>query len=94
MPDIPEFLVRAPDGAFLHPRPRSTEGFKWSAPDAAPLISLAEQSDAELFSMAESTGISLVDRQPVYMELRRREDRKKSLARIAEMKDKKAAKET
>jgi hypothetical protein len=100
MPDIPDFLVRAPDdGTFLRPRPRSTEGFKWSgsaialSPTDPVPKPWSEWTEAELYTVLDETGYSLIERQPIYMELRRREDRKKSLVRIADMKDKKAAKE-
>ena len=56
-------------------------------------MAVTEQPEAALYDLLTNPVLSLIDRQPIYLELRRREDRKKSLARIAEMKDKKAAKE-
>lgn len=63
------------------------------APRTSATTALDQQSETVLLSLLNSPDLTLIDRQPIYMELRRREDRKKSLARIAEMKDKKAAKE-
>ncbi len=90
--DIPEFLIRNPDGTFVrpigvvfNPHPAAQQAV---IPAALPIN---HWSEAELFLALESIELSLVDRQPIYQELRAREDKKKSLARIAEMKAKKAA---
>jgi hypothetical protein len=97
MPDIPEFLRRAPDGSFMYPREKNHDEpcMDVVGCTVAPVpVVFSEQTDMALFEALESSELTLVERQPIYLELRRREDRKKSLARIAEMKDKKAAKES
>jgi hypothetical protein len=66
------------------------------APGAEPTTAttaLDQLSESVLYDLLNSPTLSLIERQPIYMELRAREDKKKSLARIAAMKDKKAAKD-
>lgn len=55
---------------------------------------ISKLSETELLALVNSTSYTLVQRQPLYRELRDREDRKKSLARIAEMKAKKQKKDS
>ncbi len=90
--DIPDFLKRNLDGTFVQPREVVFNPHPAAQQAVVPAaLPIHHWSDAELFLALESTELSLVDRQPIYQELRAREDKKKSLARIAEMKAKKAA---
>lgn len=52
------------------------------------LDNLKNWTDSDLLLALEDSSVACVDRQPVYRELQRRQDRKKSLARIAAMKAK------
>lgn len=96
--EIPDFLLRNKDGTFAHPELMvhdhvlpTVSAANGPAPVERPL---GEWADAELYEALEDTQArSLIERQPIYQELRTREDRKKSLTRIAEMKAKKAAKD-
>lgn len=94
--DIPDFLKRNPDGSFISLPP-------WDIKTTAAVLRIEPQylerpypqwTDAELNAAFDNTELTLVERQPIYMELRAREDKKKAHARIAAMKEKKAGKET
>ena len=95
LPDIPDFLLRAKDGTFLHPRVTNgdTRCFDWTPnKDRCPEHrNWSEMTDVDLYAALDSSELTLVERQPIYQELRHREDRKKSLPRIAAMKEKKAS---
>jgi hypothetical protein len=92
---IPDFLRRAPGGGFVYPC--SPAGHPASVgmptPVAATVAALPwpQWSEQELLDAINSDCYTLVERQPMYQELRAREDKRKSLARIAEMKAKQAA---
>ena len=94
---IPDFLQRAKDNTFAHPELMGKgECFDWTPnKDRCPEHrGWSEMSDAELLMQVDNSFLTLVERQPIYQELRHREDRKKSLPRIAALKEKKAAKDT
>jgi hypothetical protein len=96
---IPEYLKRNKDGTLANPRPVIQSGpiqsrnggssppgptIPW--PPTGTVIKAA--IDAELQAWAESSELTLVERQPIYRELRDREDKRKAYARIAAMKEK------
>lgn len=96
--DIPDFLLRNKDGTFAHPE------LMVHAHDDTPTVCqpsvLKEDdrpveawSDAELMGALDDPKFTVYTRQPIYQELHRREDKRKALARIAVMKEKKAAKD-
>ncbi len=89
--DIPEFLKRNPDGSFvLPPQPIYQHPGERRVYEPVPVTPDHRLwSDLELYTALEDTERTLVERQPIYQELRAREDKKKSLARIAAMKAKK-----
>lgn len=101
---VPDFLKRNPDGTFAHPEckpctdaPSAELPTKPHTSDATtPVVWTAEiaraASEQDLNAALNSEHLSCLERQPIYMELRDREDRVKSRARINEMLTKKAAK--
>lgn len=92
--EIPDFLKRNKDGTLTNPRENTCHDWTPKAercPEHQEPIST--WSDAELYAALDNTELTLIDRQPFYMELRAREDKQKSHARIAAMKEKKANKE-
>ncbi len=102
LPDIPDFLKRNPDGTFAHPELMLHEAPAGGRPRHVVVIPTGQLgpdgphhtwSDLELYAALDDTELTLVERQPIYQELRAREDKKKSLQRIAEMKAKKATKD-
>lgn len=93
--DIPPFLERNRDGTFAHPELLGEGGcFDWTPnADRCPEHrDWSQETDQVLLDNLNSPDLSLTDRQPIYQELHKREDKKKALARIADMKAKKAAK--
>jgi hypothetical protein len=101
MPDIPDFLKRNKDGSFTCPR---TSGPSAASLTTAPTcnvttpgapMDVTSVSETDLMDMLNSPEMTLVERQPIYQELRAREDKKKSYGRLDKMKAKKeAGKET
>lgn len=94
---IPEFLLRNKDGTFAHPELMVHDNAPITGPRVVAsgvedTLPVAHQSDAELYAALDDTELALIDRQPIYQELRAREDKKKSHARIAEMKARKEEK--
>ncbi len=91
--DIPEFLKRNPDGSFvLPPQPIYQHPGERRVYEPVPIpatLPIHHWSDLELYTALDNQELTLVERQPIYQELRAREDKKKSLARIAAMKAKK-----
>jgi hypothetical protein len=99
--EIPDFLLRNKDGTFAHPELMVHSDVRHAVPTPdGPILReraagpIEARTEAQLYAMLEDVSLSLLDRQPIYLELRAREDKKKSLARIAAMKEKKASKET
>lgn len=85
-PAIPDYLRRNPDNTFVDPTPFPRGEFQPARRPAEPALKRApDMSDAELHK-ALSSPMSIADRQPYLMELRRRQDRAKSRERIAKMK--------
>lgn len=97
--EIPDFLVRNRDGTFAHPEAmdpmRAMEERVAALPGAEvhliDPVRIEQWTDNKLLEALESPCYTRWERQPIYLELRRREDKKKSHARIAEMKAKKEA---
>lgn len=98
--DIPDFLLRNKDGSFAHPELMVHDVRDAVPRPDAPVLHTPEvrpveaQTDTELYLALDDPELSLVDRQPIYQELRAREDKKKSYARIEKLKSSKKTKET
>lgn len=95
---IPPFLQRNPDNTFAHPEPLSDgPGYQYDfGEDPKPYVlllplpsDLTGCTDPDLCAFMNRSDLTLVDRQPLYQELRRREDKKRSRDRIEKMLTKK-----
>lgn len=80
VPEIPGFLRRKPDGSFVEPAPwGELKPLAVSGPPA--LVDFSTWSDADLWAAA-SAHMSVGDRQPIIREMTRRENRRKTYARL------------
>jgi hypothetical protein len=93
--EIPAFLKRNKDGSLALPAAwiklpslPHDEWAPWPVADAVPVTWFSAEGLEKALNDPERT---LIERQPIYMELRAREDKVKAYKRLAEMKAKKEA---
>lgn len=80
VPEIPSFLRRNPDNSFVEPTPwDELKPLVVGGPPA--LVDLTAWSDADLWAAVSET-MSIGDRQPIIREITRRENRRKTYARL------------
>lgn len=84
---IPEYLKRNKDGTFVQMR---GEGRDVVFKPRLPPVNHAALSEGELNAMLDDLSLTLLERQPIYKELRAREDKRKAYARIEKLKASKA----
>lgn len=80
MPDIPGYLRRKPDGSLVDPAPwGELKPLLVGGPPA--LVDLTRWTDGQLWD-AVSANMSIADRQPIIREMTRRENKRKTYARL------------